>query len=68
MAIYADKRDGKLTGRFRVELQNGTERYRKRHDSMAEAEADEGRVKAAWDAGESAKDAAPLPSAKRRAA
>ncbi|MFC6621971.1 tyrosine-type recombinase/integrase [Novosphingobium panipatense] len=56
MAIYADKRNGKLTGRFRVELQKGAERYRKRHDSMAEAEADEKRVLAAWEAGEDPKE------------
>jgi integrase len=52
MAIYPDKKDGKLTGRFRVELQRGTERYRKRWDSYAEAQVDEARVMAAWDRGE----------------
>lgn len=61
MAIYADKRDGKLTGRWRVELTKGTERYRKRHETMKDAEEDEKRVLAAWEAGETAKDAAPLP-------
>lgn len=52
MAIYPDKKDGKLTGRFRVELQRGKERYRKRFDSFAEAQANELAVQAAWDRGE----------------
>lgn len=52
MAIYPDKRGGKLTGRFRVELQRGVDRYRKRWDSLAEAQADETRVLDAWAAGE----------------
>lgn len=52
MAIYPDKKDGKLTGRFRVELQRGKLRYRKRWDSYREAEEDEKAVLAAWDAGE----------------
>lgn len=51
MAIYAEKRDGKPTGRWRVELQRAGERYRKRHDSYAAAKVDEGRVKALWAAG-----------------
>jgi len=37
MAIFADKRDGKLTGRYRVELQLGGQRLRKRFDSLQEA-------------------------------
>ncbi|WP_066803394.1 tyrosine-type recombinase/integrase [Sphingomonas asaccharolytica] len=52
MAIYPDKKNGKLTGRFRVELQRGGERYRKRWDTYAEAEGDEMAVQAAWAAGE----------------
>lgn len=52
MAIYPDKKDGKLTGRFRVELQKGGQRYRKRWDSYKEAEADETAVLAAWGRGE----------------
>jgi integrase len=52
MAIYPDKKDGKLTGRFRVELQKGKERYRKRWDSLKEAQADEKAVLAAWERGE----------------
>ncbi len=56
MAIYPDKRGGKLTGRFRVELQRGKERYRARHDTLKEAERDEERVKALWSQG---KDACP---------
>jgi integrase len=52
MAIYADKNaKGELTGRFRVELQKGTERYRQRHDTLALAKADEERVKTLWAAG-----------------
>lgn len=52
MAIYPDKKDGKLNGRFRVELQRGKERYRKRWDTFAEAQKDEQAVLAAWGAGE----------------
>ena len=52
MAIYPDKKDGKLTGRFRVELQRGKERYRKRWPTLKEAEADEAAVTAAWARGE----------------
>ncbi|MBB3692992.1 site-specific integrase [Sphingomonas sp. BK580] len=52
MAIYPDKKDGKLTGRFRVELQRGKERYRKRWDSLAQAQQDEKAVLASWAAGE----------------
>lgn len=51
MAIYADKRNGKLTGKWRVELQRAGERYRHRHESHQEALEDEKRVLAAWDAG-----------------
>lgn len=51
MAIYPDKKQGMLTGRFRVELQNGGTRYRKRHDSLKEAEEDERRVMALWTQG-----------------
>lgn len=52
MAIYPDKKDGRLTGRFRVELQKGGRRYRKRWDSYKDAEADEKAVVAAWERGE----------------
>ena len=52
MGILAEKRNGKATGQFRVELQRTVggekERYRKRHDSYAAAKADEDRVKAMW--------------------
>lgn len=44
MAIYPDKKNGQLTGRFRVELQSGRNRYRQRHNSFAEAQKDEKRV------------------------
>lgn len=37
MAIFADKRDGKVTGRWRVELQSGGKRLRKRFDTLEEA-------------------------------
>lgn len=58
MGIYADKKNGKLTGRWRVELQRGSRghanfmQYRQRHDSHDAAVQDEQRVKALWDAGE----------------
>lgn len=52
MGITAEKRDGKPTGKFRVELQRTVdgqkERYRHRHDTMAAAKADEERVLAMW--------------------
>lgn len=53
MSIYPDKKDGKLTGRFRVEVQGRYQRYRARCDSIGEARvkdaefrrfADEGRA------------------------
>jgi integrase len=37
MSIYPDKKDGKLTGRFRVEVQGRYMRYRARCDSIGEA-------------------------------
>lgn len=52
MSITAEKRNGKPTGQWRVELQRTVdgqkERYRHRHDSFAAAKADEDRVKAMW--------------------
>ena len=39
MAIYADKKDGKLTGRWRVELQLNGQRVRSRFDTMEQAQA-----------------------------
>jgi integrase len=52
MSVYADKKDGQLTGRFRVDLtRKGFKNYRARHDTHAAAKADEARVKASWDAG-----------------
>ncbi len=59
MAIYPDKKNGALTGRFRVELQCGGARYRKRHNSLREAEEDERRVLALWAQGVT--DTAPRP-------
>jgi integrase len=41
MAIYPDKKDGKLTGRFRVEVQLGTARLRGRFSTLAEAKSKE---------------------------
>ncbi|API58509.1 hypothetical protein BSL82_03640 [Tardibacter chloracetimidivorans] len=57
MAIYADKKDGQVTGRWRVELQRAGERYRKRWDNHADAIEDEKRVLDAWARGESLKPA-----------
>lgn len=55
MGILAEKKAGKATGKFRVELQRTVdgqkERYRQRHDTYAAAKADEDRVKAMWAAG-----------------
>lgn len=52
MAIYPDKKKGgQLTGRFRVELQKGNQRYRERHDTLEAAREDEERVKALWATG-----------------
>lgn len=39
MAIFADKRNGKITGRWRVELQLEGKRWRKRFDTIDEAKA-----------------------------
>ena len=51
MAIYADKTAGKLNGRWRVELQRGNERHRKRFDSHADVVKDEKDMLALWEAG-----------------
>jgi integrase len=52
MGILAEKRAGKTTGKFRVELQRTVdgqqERYRHRHDTFAAAQADEARVRSMW--------------------
>jgi integrase len=61
MAIYPDKKDGKLTGRFRVELQSGKQRYRKRWDTLQEAKQDEEAVKAAWARGDAVGTSERLP-------
>lgn len=53
MAIYPDKKGGELTGRFRVELQKGNQRYRERHDTLEAARADQERVQALWATGAS---------------
>lgn len=47
MSIYADKKDGKPTGRWCVEVTKGTVRKRGRFDSMASAR----QVEALWKAG-----------------
>lgn len=51
MSIYPDKKNGKLTGRWRVELQKGKTRYRKRHNAHADAVKDEQAVLGVWAAG-----------------
>lgn len=52
--IYADKKAGVPTGRWRVELQRGKERYRARFDSYDAAVADDKRVKSHWTSKEGA--------------
>jgi integrase len=52
MSIYADKKNGKLTGRFRVEVQLGELRKRGRFDNHADAVAAEKQWKAALARGE----------------
>lgn len=51
MSIYPDKKDGKLTGRFRVEVQGHYVPYRARCDSIGEARQKEAEFKALIDAG-----------------
>lgn len=46
MSIYPDKKNGKLTGRFRVEVQGRYARYRARCDSIGEARAKDNEFKA----------------------
>ncbi len=48
MAVYPDKKGTQLTGRWRVELQRGKDRYRHRHDTFQAAQDDEKRVRALW--------------------
>ena len=45
MAIFADKRDGKVTGRWRVELQVGHQRVRQRFNTIEEAKEFEARAR-----------------------
>jgi integrase len=45
MAIYADKKDNKLTGRWRVELQLDGQRVRDRFDTLEEARAFEAKTR-----------------------
>jgi len=53
MSIYPDKgRDGKLTGRFRVEVQLNGQRARGRFDTLKEAEAKEKEWKKAFSRGD----------------
>lgn len=51
MAIFADKRDGKVTGRWRVELQVGHQRLRKRFDTIEEAKDYEAKARVEMAAG-----------------
>lgn len=52
MAIYPDKKNGELTGRYQVQLQRAGERYRKRWNTLVEAKRDEQRVLGAWSTGQ----------------
>ncbi len=63
MSVYAEKRAGKLTGKFRVEMQRGKDRYRQRHETLQAAQEDESRVLALWDQG----GALGVPAAPQRA-
>jgi hypothetical protein len=51
VAIFADKKNGKITGRFRVDLDNRGKRFSKRYDTFAIAEQAEKDLKALWAAG-----------------
>lgn len=44
MSIYPDRKNGKLTGRYRVEVQSGGQRIRMRADSLEEAKAIEASI------------------------
>ena len=55
MTIYADKKDGKLTGRWRVEVQREGKRYRKRFESLKEAK----QAEAMWTLDPSQADVSP---------
>jgi len=57
MAIMADKRDGKVTGRWRVELQLGGKRLRKRFDTIEQAKHYEARARLDMAQGNIPKDA-----------
>lgn len=52
MSIYPDKKDGKLTGRFRVEVQGRYQRYRARCDSIGEARVKDAEFRRLADLGE----------------
>lgn len=51
MAVYPDKKDGKLTGWFRAEVQKDKKRARKRLQTLAEAQAWEAATLASWASG-----------------
>ena len=52
MPIYPDKKEGKLTGRWRVEVQLGSRRIRKRYNSYEEAKVAEDELKDALKRGD----------------
>ena len=52
MPIYADKKDGKLTGRWRVEVQKGSQRLRGRYNNYEEAQVAESEFRTRLDSGE----------------
>jgi integrase len=65
MAIYPDKRDGKLTGHFLVDLKQGRngDRYKKRHQTLQAAQEDEKRVLECWATGKDPKALQGAPAA-----
>ena len=63
MGVYADKKNGQLTGHWRIDIQKGTERYRQRHAKHAEAVTDAKRVRALWGTGETVAPRAGAPTA-----
>ena len=63
MSVYADKKNGQLTGLWRVDIKKGTERYRQRYANHAEPVTDAKRVQALWRTGEAVAPRAGAPTA-----